>query len=59
MALESSIILRSVLLHTMKAKTLKEAVDDTKALCSKEDIDAVMEAFREWQKDNGIIVENK
>lgn len=44
MAVETSVILRAILIQIKKAKTVDEAYESVKALCSKEDIDSV-EAF--------------
>lgn len=48
-------LLRDLLFRSMKARTKEEIVDYIKSLCANTDIEAVMESFREWQKDNGIM----
>jgi len=45
--LETSVILRAILLQAKKAKSLKEIEKAIEAMCSKEDIDAVNQSLRE------------
>ncbi|GHU44092.1 hypothetical protein FACS1894111_10810 [Clostridia bacterium] len=52
MPLETSAILRSILLHILKSKTVDEAFESVKSMCAKEDVDAVMEAYHKWQEQN-------
>ena len=47
MAKETEVILRAVLYHTMKAKSVKEIEHAIKAMCSKDDIAAVKEQIAE------------
>ena len=49
--LETSVILRAILLHAKKAKTLKEVQKAVEAMCSKEDIDAVNQSLLELMDD--------
>ena len=50
--LETSVILRSILLHVKKAKSIKEVEKIIEAMCEKEDIDAVNQSLREMEEDN-------
>ena len=50
MAVETSVILRSILLAAMRAKSAREVAKIVEAMCSKEDIDAVKEALRELEE---------
>ncbi|MCL2108007.1 MAG: hypothetical protein FWH20_01500 [Oscillospiraceae bacterium] len=52
MSRETSAILRSVLLHIGKAKTVDEAYDSVKAMCEKDDIDAVEQALTKSKEKN-------
>jgi len=52
MALETSVILRSLLLSAKKAQSLKEIEKAIEALCSKEDIDAVNQSLRDLEEYN-------
>ena len=50
MALETSVILRSLLLAAKKAQSVKEMEKAIEALCSKDDIDAVNQSLRELEE---------
>ena len=53
MAVETSVILRSILLQVKKAKSIKEIEASVEAMCSKDDIDAVnasMQKIRESEE---------
>ena len=45
--LETSVILRAILLQVKKAKSVKEIEKAIEAMCSKEDIDAVNQSLLE------------
>ena len=47
--METSVILRAVLLAAKKAKSVKEIEKAIEALCSKEDIDAVNQSLRDLE----------
>ena len=49
--LETSVILRAILLHAKKAKSVKEIQKAIEAMCTKEDIDAVNQSLRELLDD--------
>ena len=49
--LETSVILRAILLQVKKAKSIKEIEKAIEAMCQKEDIDAVNQSFRELLED--------
>ena len=51
MALETSVILRSLLMQAMKAKSAKEIELAIRSLCSKEDIDAVLQSIHELENE--------
>ena len=51
MSLETSVILRAILLHAKKAKSVKEVEKAVEAMCSKEDIDAVNQSLLALQDD--------
>lgn len=53
MAMESSIILRTAMIHILKADTLEDAFEDVKALGSKDDVDAVMQDYLAWCERHG------
>jgi hypothetical protein len=53
MGMETSVILRAILLHAKKAKSLKEIEKAIEAMCSKEDIDAVNQSLRELSEETG------
>ena len=50
MALETSVILRSVLIK--KSKTAEDAYESVKALCTKDDIDSVEAYFKHEEEEN-------
>jgi len=52
MALETSVILRSLLLTAKKAKSVKEIEKAIEALCGKEDIDAVNQSLKDLEEYN-------
>ena len=45
--LETSVILRAILLQAKKAKSVKEIEKAIEAMCSKDDIDAVNQSLQE------------
>jgi hypothetical protein len=45
MSRETSAILRVALLNTMKARTVEEAVSSIRVMCTKDDIDAVLQEY--------------
>ena len=49
--METSVILRAILLQTKKAKSVKEIQKAIEAMCSKEDIDAVNQSLLELYED--------
>ena len=51
---ETSVLLRSILLHANKAKSVKEVIKTVEAMCSKEDIDAVYKSLQEMSEDDDI-----
>ena len=52
MALETSVILRSLLLAAKKAQSAKEIEKAIEALCSKDDIDSVNQSLKELEEYN-------
>ena len=52
MASETSVLLRSILLHANKAKSVKEIIKTVEAMCSKDDIDAVYKSLQEMNEDD-------
>ena len=49
--METSVILRAILLQVKKAKSVKEIQKAVEALCQKEDIDAVNQSLKELLED--------
>ena len=52
MAMETSALLRSILLHANKAKSVREIIKTVEAMCSKEDIDAVYKSLQEMSEES-------
>ena len=50
MSLETSVILRSLLLAAKKAQSVKEMKKAIEALCNKDNIDAVNQSLRELEE---------
>jgi len=50
MALETSVILRSILLQVKKAKSVEEIEMAIEAMCSKDDIDAVNQSIQKLKE---------
>ena len=50
MALETTVILRAILLSAKSAESVEEVVNAIEALCSKEDIATVNEQFKKNQE---------
>lgn len=46
MALETSVLLRSILIQVKKSKSVDDAFESVKALCTKDDIDSVEAYFK-------------
>ena len=55
MALETSVILRSILLQVKKAASVKEIEMAIEAMCSKDDIDAVNQSLQKLKEQSGEI----
>ena len=51
MAMETDVILRSVLYQAYKAKTAKEIVIAIEAMCTKDQVAAVKEKIQELEKE--------